>query len=319
MAKQTPLEKRIKSVLNYDATRPYFGKFAFSELYSAQGFLRRNEYYDAIGSRDTRVWIGKIDGNVICGALYRLMGYNPGRFTENPFLYDGKNNIFKFVNDITLPADTITADIITGLRCKLREYLTLNATRRGQWQDEIPTNDGFVLTVLNDGRAGPTYKKLCLLRDAVKLITKQNCTDFDKKRGPYRAQIICVMEQLHPEIFDTPQAAVPAQTPSPDSLSTQAPAPISVQKSVPVEHRQTDDKMDKVQNVVAPVKPEPVRVESQPTNEDIATDKIYEKMEHLQITLDNRANVSPELYEQARAEFAQLSQELYTIRNQHTL
>lgn len=279
MASRTPLDKQIISVLKYDVSRPYFGgDFSFSDLYSAQGIMRRNEYYDANGSRDMRVYIGNINGDVICGALWNLMEYNPGRYFTNPFVYNGRFNIFRFVTDMTLPADAITANVISGVRGKLREYLAANAGPNGQWRDEIETINGFVYTVLNDGRTGPMYKKLCLLRDAIKKITAQNCTDFEAKRKPYREHIIQAVQRLHPEIFAVKQ--VVAQQPSPTPAIT---------ASVVDTDREAD------------------------------TDRIYEQMEHLQITLDNRGNISPELYEQAAQEMENLMRELRNIRKAHTL
>ena len=47
--------------------------------------------------------------------------------------------------------------------------------------------------------------------------------------------------------------------------------------------------------------------------------RIYEQMEHLQITLDNRDNISPELYEQAAQEMENLMCKLRNIHKAHTL
>lgn len=279
MATRTPLDKRIKSVLKYDVSRPYFGgDFSFSDLYSAQGIMRRSEHYNASGSRDMRVYIGNINGDVICGALWRLMEYNPGRYFTNPFVYNGRFNIFRFVTDMTLPADATTANVISEVRSKLREYLAANAGPNGQWRDEIETINGFVYTVLNDGRTGPMYKKLCLLRDAIKKITAQNCTDFEAKRKPYREHIIQAVQRLHPEIFAVKQVVSPQPLPTPAIT-----APVV----------DTDDESD--------------------------TDRIYEQMEHLQITLDNRDNISPELYEQTAQEMEILMCKLRNIHKVHTL
>lgn len=269
MASRTPLDKQIISVLRYEPSRPYLSSFKFSNLYTAQRVMRRNEYYDENGSRNMPVYIGKINGDVICGALWRLMEYNPVRFHTNPFLYDGKMNIYRFAADITLPSDAVTANVIAGVRGKLREYLFANGTSNGQWRDEIETRNGFVYTVLNDGRTGLTYKKLCLLRDAIKIVTVQNCADFCAKREPYREFIIQAISRLHPEFFAKNTQSAPVQN---------------------VSHDEIDDTPD--------------------------TDRIYDKIERLQITLDNKNNVSPELYEQAREDMAKLMCELH---NNHTL
>lgn len=276
MASRTPQDKQIISVLKYDVLRPYFGgEFTFSDLYRAQGSMRRSEYYDANGSRDMRIYIGKINGDIICGALWRLMKYNPRRYFTNPFVYNGRFNIYKFVADMTLPADLITANVISGVRGKLREYLFANAGSNGQWRDEIETTNGFVYTVLNDGRTGPMYKKLCLLRDAIKIVTAQNCTDFEAKRKPYREYIIAAVQRLHPSVFAAKQVAAPAPA-----------------NTVPVV-TDTDNESD--------------------------TDRIYDQMERLQITLDNKGSVSPELYDQATQEMERLKCELRNMRESHTL
>ncbi len=51
----------------------------------------------------------------------------------------------------------------------------------------------------------------------------------------------------------------------------------------------------------------------------IEAHRVYERMEQLQTTMDNRTSVSPELYEQACADMEQLMRELYYIRSAHTL
>lgn len=271
MATRTPFDKKVLSVLKYDTSRAYFDKLKFCDLYNAQHYLRRDEYYNAIGTRQASIQIGKIDGAVICGALWNLMEYNPVRFTTNPFQYNGKNNIFKFASDNALPTNTETAEVIAKVRKKLREYLFINATQNGQWQDEIQTKDGYVFTVLNGGYAGATYKKLCMLRDAVQIITQQNCADFDKKNGPYRDKIIQVVQNRNPQMF----GIIPVASNDTQTVATFV---------------DTDDE-----------------------------DAIYDKMEHLQITLDNRNNVSSDLYEQARTEMASLMNELAVMRNGRTL
>ncbi|MDE6250873.1 MAG: hypothetical protein K2M34_04575 [Alphaproteobacteria bacterium] len=280
MASRTPLDKRIISVLKYDVSRPYFGEFTFSDLYNAQGTMRRSEYYDENGSRDMRVYVGKINGDVICGALWRLMEYNPRRFVSNPFWYNGKMNIYRFAADITLPADVATANVIAGVRGKLREYLIANSTPNGQWRDEIETENGFVYTVLNDGRTGPMYKKLCLLRDAIKIVTSQNCADFAAKRKPYREFIIKAVERLHPKMF--------VQQPQPAPVAAPVSAPVTTVSNYDDEYYRD-------------------------------MDRIYDQMDQLQIILDNKSSVSPELYEQAFEDMDKLMYELREFRSVHTL
>ncbi|MCM1294062.1 MAG: hypothetical protein NC311_00675 [Muribaculaceae bacterium] len=286
----TPFDKKIISILKYNTTYQYFGKLRFDELYEAQANMRRSEYHTEIGRRDARVYVGTIDGDVICGALWRLMGYNPGRFTENPFEYNGRNNIFKFVDSTTVPLDATTSRVIADVRRYLREYLTLNSTPNGRWHDVLDTtSDGYILTVFNDGHTGPFYKKARALREAVKSITTQNVSDFNDKTGPYRDRIIDTVRRRHPDEF----GVKPAPQPRPQIVS---PRPTTI-----------------------PVQTNKVHTARPSHDIEQELDIIMEKMDNVQITLDNRANVSTELYEQACAEMSELMSAMHDIYKQYSM
>lgn len=209
MPKKNSEDALIIPVLKYSTSYPYFGALRFRDLYNAQSNLHRYQFHDVpMGSHP--VYIGKIDGNVICGALWRLMGYNPGRFgTDNPFMNNGRNNIFHFVRTYDSASGALAQ-----VRAKLRDFLFANAHDNGQWNDVIQTNGcGFVNTILDDGHTGPMYKRLCMLRDAVQIITKQNVSDFRDKRGPYRSQIISAVRARHPNLFPDIVRPVKQSTP----------------------------------------------------------------------------------------------------------
>lgn len=284
MAKNNPEDKIILPILKYSTSYPYFGELRFSNLYDAQRDLRRCVFYDTPKSSNP-VYIGKIDGNIICGALWRLMGYNPGRFgTVNPFQHNGRNSIFHFVREYDVSHNAVLAQ----LRAVLCDFLAANARDNGQWNDEIPTNhNGYVNTILADGHTGSMYKRLCMLRDAVQIITKQNVSDFRDKRGPYRAKIIDAVRARHPDRFQELK-----------------PEPVQSQKIVSNENIPP--------RVVAPA----IRPDSDVIQE---LDRIMEKMDNVQITLDNRANVSTELYEQACAEMSELMSAMHDIYKQYSM
>ncbi len=253
MPKKNSEDALIIPVLKYSTSYPYFGEFRFCDLYNAQSNLHRSEFCN-IPQDSYLVYIGKINGDIICGALWRLMGYNPGRFgTVNPFMHNGRNNIFHFARTDVVPTGPAADDLIQ-IRKKLRDFLFANANENGQWDDEIKTDQhGCVYTVLRDGRTGPMYKRLCMLRDAVQIITKRNVSDFKNKRGPYRNQIINAVRVRNPGLL-------PHLTKSDD---------------ISIEY-------------------------------DVSMDRIDDMNDSLQITLDNRAYVSSELYEQALADRASL-------------
>lgn len=284
MPKKSSEDTIVLPILKYSTSYPYFGELRFRDLYSAQSNLHRCQFHDVpIDSHP--VYIGKINGDVICGALWRLMGYNPGRFgTDNPFMYNGRNNIFHFVRTYDVAGNSVFAQ----LRTQLRDFLAANAHDNGQWNDEIKTDGrGYVRTVLDDGHTGPMYKRLRMLRDAVQIITKQNVSDFKDKRGPYRAKIIDAVRTRHPDIF---QEMKPSLGQSQKIVSNENITP----------------------HVVAPVKQPDAGVLQE-------LDTIMEKMDNVQITLDNRANVSPELYEQARSEMSELMSAMYDIYRQYSI
>ena len=85
-------QDKLRSFLKYSAQRAYFGELtgdALSRLYQR---LDRCEYGTPV-----TIKIGKINGDVICRALWREMSFNPGYFgTVSPFVFNGVNNIFMF-------------------------------------------------------------------------------------------------------------------------------------------------------------------------------------------------------------------------------
>jgi len=183
---------QIKEILRYNTGRRYVGDFSPRDLHDAFGLIQKNRGWDnPVDSVDMS--IKRIDGDMICNALWYEMSYNPVRFgIVSPFRFNGRNNIYRFCN--TDVPDT--ESVIAKVRYKLIEYMNLNANASGQWNDVISAP---VSVEIVDGHTNKTYKKLSALCQAVKLVAGQNVKDFKPKRSPYRAGIISAIMARHPD------------------------------------------------------------------------------------------------------------------------
>lgn len=194
--------KKIKTLLEYDASRQYFGAFTPSALSRAYGQLKRAanwaEPLDVVP-----VQVGVINGDVICNSIWYQMSYNPVRFGNiSPFWYNNRNNIYRFCTGKIPPTtnDAAARDIIAEIRHHLTEYMTLNRGNNGQWRDVITTQNGNVMISLINGCSNPEYKMLAHLRDCIKPVASRNISDLKSARGPYRSEIIRIAETRHPEL-----------------------------------------------------------------------------------------------------------------------
>lgn len=194
-------DKQIKEILKYNPMRQYIGKMSASALHSAYGNIPKSQNWNN-PQNYSYVTVGKINGDVICRALWNEMSYNPVRFgTVSPFEFDGRNNIYRFCNvhDMTNIPESAWP-VIQEVRYHLIEYLKLNSAPNGAWRDELDTNNGMVIIGISDaGYANDTYKKLSHLRAGIKVIARQNMDDVKKKRSPWRAGIIEVINKRHPD------------------------------------------------------------------------------------------------------------------------
>lgn len=249
-------DKSVKIILKYNINRPYFGKFTASGLAGAYAKLKTTAQWDT-PVKFSSVPVGHIDGNIICNALWYEMSYNPARFgTVSPFLHNGKNNIFYFCEH-GVPNWTPQAgkEILAQVQYELVSYMTRNATPNGQWRDVVPSDkNGNAKIEIHDGHSNDTYKILAHLRNSIAMVARQNVTDFEKKRGPYRPEIASVVQMRHPH-----------------GLRSDALAPLNV--------------------------PGPAPLES--VAELARQERLDDQMDNLQITIDNRDSISPDLYDQA--------------------
>ena len=184
-----------RELIKYSANRAYFGKLTGAGLSDAYAqFKHSQDWPKPITSAN--VVAGKIDGTVICRALWHEMSYNPLRFGKvSPFLHNGREDIYHFCRagvSETFPA----FHIVEKLRHKMIGFMMLNGRSRGQWYDKIDTHDGRVTIKLVDGHSDDMYKLLSMLREMIRIITSQNLEDF--KRKNYCTQMLTVISKRHP-------------------------------------------------------------------------------------------------------------------------
>ncbi len=259
-------DKKIKLVLKYDTSRRYFAGFSPDALSAAYAKLKTTEVWN-IPHLTASLHVGKIDGNVICNALWNEMSYNPVRFgTVSPFVFNNKNNIFAFCD--RRGATHVNGDsshVLAEIRHNLIAFMNINANSNGGWYDAVRTNaTGYVSIAIIDGHSNNNYKILALLRNCITIIARQNVADFQKKRGPYRNAIIDVVRSRHPDLIrGTRTQGCPAYNEEPV---------VETDSSVEEE----EDRLDKM-------------------------------MENLQITLDNERYVSPEVYQQAKDDISAMA------------
>lgn len=188
-------DKHIESILK----RQTIGKFVPSEL-SARFKAIKSSQHQRNPLRQVGIRIGKIDGNVICSAIWSNMSYNPGRFgTNSPFIFNGRNNIYEFCKrpDKSMFGADAT-EILEQVRYYLVTFLRLNAAPNGAWRDVLYAPSGILNVGITDaGLTDKNYKMLAQLRNAINIVTKQNLDDFRKKRSPYRSQIIDIVNVRH--------------------------------------------------------------------------------------------------------------------------
>ena len=184
-------DEQTKKILQYSTARKYIGNFAPCELYAAVGKIRKSHTWDN-PVRFVDLPTGKIDGDVICDALWYEMSYNPVRFgTVSPFMFNNRNNIYLFCTTQISDKQSPIAEV----QYKLIEYMSLNANPRGQWNDVL--HDPVSIQLI-DGYTNKNYQKLSVLCAAIKIIACQNAKDFKPKRSPYRPEIIKMVEARHP-------------------------------------------------------------------------------------------------------------------------
>ena len=184
-----------REIIKYNASRAYFGKLTSAALSEAYAIFKHTQDWDKPVIR-TNVNIGKIDGGVICSALWYEMSYNPARFGKvSPFEHDGAINIYRFCRN-GVPENTPGFEVIERIRHKMIDFMVLNGRSKNKWYDNIETQDGRVIIEFIDGHSDDTYKVLSMLRKMIRMVTNQNQADFN--RQSYRDQMLTVIHKRHP-------------------------------------------------------------------------------------------------------------------------
>ena len=187
-----------REVVKYSADRAYFGKFKAKNLSDAYAQFRHSRDWEK-PITSANVVIGKIDGTVICRALWYEMSYNPARFGRvSPFIHNGREDIYHFCRN-GAPANFPGAEIIERIQQKLANFLWFNGCVRlnkGEWYDVIDAKDGIITIRSVDEHSDNNYKVLAKLREIIRIVTNQNLEDF--KRKDYRNQMLTVINKRHP-------------------------------------------------------------------------------------------------------------------------
>ena len=186
----------MRKVVKYNRGRAYFDKFTAAGLDAAFGLFRHTRDWDKPITQAS-VNVGKIDGVVICRALWYEMSYNPVRFgTVSPFLHKGKESIYRFC-DSDIPQNAPGFKLLEKLHGEMIHFMTLNQNPNGGWNATVNTNDqGMVQIKLVDGCADKNYEMLSSLRKMIHWIATQNLKDFDRKS--YRTEMLKVISERHP-------------------------------------------------------------------------------------------------------------------------
>lgn len=202
-----------REVVKYNASRAYFGKLTASGLANAYGLFKHSQDWDKPITSAT-VPVGKIDGGVVCRALWYEMSYNPARFGKvSPFVYKGREDVYHFCR-CGVPETFQGAEIIEKIRHKMIDFMVLNGKSKGQWYDVVNAKDGLVTISFVDGHSDDNYKVLSLLREMIRIITNQNLEDF--KRKQYRNQMLTVINKRHPNGIRNEKSVVCPVIKSPD-------------------------------------------------------------------------------------------------------
>jgi len=192
-AKQKIVSKR--DVVKYSANRAYFGKLTGAGLADAYGQFKHSQDWEKPITK-ANVVVGKIDGGVICRALWNEMSYNPARFGKvSPFVHNGVENIYHFCRN-GVSEDFPGFEIIEKIRHKMIDFMMLNGRNVGHWYDVIDTRNGMVTIQLINGHSDDNYKVLSSLREMIRFVTNRNLEDF--KRKAYRTQMLTVIDKRHP-------------------------------------------------------------------------------------------------------------------------
>ena len=192
---QTKSNDRIKNIIRYDVSRKYFGDWNPERL---------NACYRS--EEPVTIYIGILSTDDICDTLWNEMSYNPIRFgTQNPFEFDGKNSLEKFINTPVAPDNKAfkTLSIVQSYLSRFWKLATQYDETFAETKHFKSKNITITTTISTNPKSKPipgmTYVMMANLRKSVKQIASQNLNDFGKKT--YQQQIIDVVLQRHPNLI----------------------------------------------------------------------------------------------------------------------
>jgi hypothetical protein len=183
--------KQLKQIIQYKASRMYFGEWQPSRIDDA--------FRDTSGgTQPEELFIGELTEDIICDVLWYEMSYNPLRFGSfSPFKKDGKNSILHFLDTYRKLAprepDGLLAHGVITLVWQIDDFI--KNLKKADLYEGFAKN-GKLPPILSILGADENYHVLTTLRKAIHTIAKQNGADL--KDPAYREQIEKIAAQRHP-------------------------------------------------------------------------------------------------------------------------
>ncbi len=193
--------QQTKQILQYNSNRLYYGNWS--------GKMLDNCYNQAMQTNEPQqIYVGNLNNDIICDALWHEMSYNPVRFeTKSPFVLNTKNNLLYFNTTYKQTVSSKTKDFlpdeiinfvwnISVFVKKLKKAgLYDNFAQTGKLPNHFNITKAKSLTYGALG-FGTEHSILTSLMGAINAIAKQNCLDLFKPE--YQEKIIQTAQKRHP-------------------------------------------------------------------------------------------------------------------------
>ena len=187
--KSNPYMQKIVKIIKYDTRREYFGNWTPAQIYTA--------FHDALENPNhgISIFTGTISVNGICGALWNEMSYNPLHFGyENPFFFNGKNDIEQFCRKNTQDKSLIS------VQENLRKFLSVTKKIDTNFATTNKLSENNVTIISTYDRISLNYVMLSCLSKAIHKISETNLYDF-KHSKKHRKKIIEIVQIRHPDLI----------------------------------------------------------------------------------------------------------------------
>lgn len=193
--------QQLKQIIKYNPGRMYFGNWSGTALDDC--------YNEALRTHKAqKMYVGDLNNDIICNALWYEMSYNPFRFgTKSPFIWTNKNDILYFDYTYKQNQSHKTKDFLPDEIVNLTWNISvfIKKLQKAGWYDnfmlngELPHYFNIVggKSLTNDIVSfNHEHSILNSLIGAINAITKQNFIDLYNQ--DYHDEIIRMVQQRHP-------------------------------------------------------------------------------------------------------------------------